>query len=739
MHAWKFRTKGGFTQVNIDTGADILALPELDPKLWAVLSAPVKTLDFDAKTLAFLDNNADGRIRVTEVKQAAAWLAEIVREPAVLTRGAATLALDHMRDDTALGRAMRESAARLLAVVGKAAAGEITLDDVVAAEASFAKQPFNGDGVVPPGAAGDAALAQALADAVTLTGGTPDASGAQGVTQAQLDAFFAALEAYAAWARQAVAAPAPAAAATGAVSDPFARHPLMPFGEDTAAAFAAYEAVRAKIDDYFARAALAAFDPDARARLNLHAETYDALRAAALAPGAPALAALPLAQVGDEAIDLTAGVNPAFRGAAAAFRGAVLAPLGLEAGRLTPDAWARVGALFAPYAAWLAAKPAGGAEALGLARAEALLAPDVRGGLAALVAEDLAMQPHADNLASLDKLLRYVRDLQPFLRNFVTLDDFYDTDKLAVFQAGTLFIDGRSCILTMRVENAAKHAALASQSRTYLLYCDLTRAGGAEKRTILAAVTAGDSANLMVGRNGVFVDRAGQEWDATVVQLVDNPISIRQAIFAPYRKASRLINEQIQKLAASKEKGIADKTAGGIEGTVAGGPKAPEQPFDVAKFAGIFAAIGLAVGTLGAALASLLAGFMTLSLWQMPLALAGIAALISGPSAALAALKMRNRNIAPILDANGWAVNANAKINLPFGATLTQTAALPPGAALSLLDPYQEEESHVGRNLIIAALLLALGAGAYYWFFARTPAPAPAPAPAAAPATPVTP
>lgn len=725
MHKWSFRKKGGFNQVSIDRGEDVLALPELDPKLWAVLSAPVKGLDFDAKTLAFLDSDNDGRIRVSEVKAAAAWLGDIVRNPAALARGAARLALDEFRDDTDAGKHMRATAARLLAVAGKGAAAEILLDDVTAAEAALAKQVFNGDGVVPPEAAGaDAALAQALRDAVAVTGGTPDRIGAQGVTQAQLDAFFAALEAYAAWARQAAQAPAPSAAATGIVSDPFARHPLAPFGEATAAAYAAYQAVRAKVDDYFARAALAAYDPAARERLNLYTETYDALRAAALAPGAPALAALPLAKVGDESLDFAAGVNPAFRASAAAFRDAVLAPLGLDAARVGAAEWARIGALFAPYEAWLAAKPAGGADALGLARAEALLAPAVRPALAALVEQDLALKPHAENLAGLEKLLRYVRDFQPFLRNFVTFDDFYDTDKLAVFQAGTLFIDGRACILTMRVDAPAKHAALAGQSRTYLLYCELTRAGGGEKRAVLAAVTAGDSDNLMVGRNGVFVDRAGVEWDATVTHIVDNPISIRQAIFAPYRKAARLINEQMQKLAASKDKGVADQAATGIEGAAANGVKPPEQPFDVAKFAGIFAAIGLAVGTLGAALASLLAGFFTLTWWQMPLAVAGIGAVVSGPSAALAALKMRNRNVAPILDASGWAVNATAKINLPFGATLTQTAVIPLGSTLSLLDPYQEEESHWGRYVLAMIVLAAAGAAAYWYFFMRVAAPA---------------
>ena len=54
--------------------------------------------------------------------------------------------------------------------------------------------------------------------------------------------------------------------------------------------------------------------------------------------------------------------------------------------------------------------------------------------------------------------------------------------------------------------------------------------------TIAAAFTAGDSDNLMVGRNGVFYDRKGRDWDATIVKIVEHPISIRQAFWLPYKQ-----------------------------------------------------------------------------------------------------------------------------------------------------------------------------------------------------------
>ena len=212
--------------------------------------------------------------------------------------------------------------------------------------------------------------------------------------------------------------------------------------------------------------------------------------------------------------------------------------------------------------------------------------------------------------------------------------------------------------------------------------------------TIVAAMTGGDADEMMVpGRNGVFYDREGRDWNASVAKVVEAPISVRQAFWSPYKRIGRMIGDQIQKFAAARDKAVDDKAAAGVADAgakveaPAAPPAAPAAPFDIAKFAGIFAAIGLALGALGTALAAVVSGFLSLPAWQMPLVIIGIVVLISGPSMLLAWLKLRQRNLGPLLDANGWAVNTRARINIPFGGALTGVAALPPGASRSLTDP----------------------------------------------------
>ena len=441
-----------------------------------------------------------------------------------------------------------------------------------------------------------------------------------------------------------------------------------PLGDATEAACAALAAVKEKIDDYFVRCQMASFDARAGDAMNASDDALKALGATALSAEHADIAALPLAKVGagDTAISFTTGLNPAWAARIISFRDNVVKPLLGARETLTESDWQNVQAKLAPFPAWQAAKPAG-------------------------------LPAESDAVRDLERLARYVRDLMPLANNFVAFRDFYTRQGKATFQIGTLYLDGRSAELCVAVNDAGKHGALATLSRMCLVYVDCVR--GAEKMSVAAAFTAGDSDQLMAGRNGVFYDRQGNDWDATIVKMIDHPISLRQAFWAPYKKLARMIGEQLQKIAASKATAVEGKladvattTTKKIDVTPATKPAPAQQAFDVGKFAGIFAAIGLAVGALGTAAASVLTGVLGLKWWQMPLAFVGLLLLISGPAVILAWLKLQSRNLGPLLDANGWAVNARARINIPFGTSLTQMAQLPEGAERALSDPYAEKE-----------------------------------------------
>lgn len=307
----------------------------------------------------------------------------------------------------------------------------------------------------------------------------------------------------------------------------------------------------------------------------------------------------------------------------------------------------------------------------------------------------------------LRKLLLLHRDFYRLLRNFVTLEDFYDNDEktVASFLAGTLILDQRACKLCIRVNDLAKHDSQAPLSGMYLLYCNCENKKTGKKLQIVAAMTQGEIKNLSVGKNGIFYDNNGLDYDATVFKIIENPISLRQAFWNPYRKMAKWVEDKINKSAAEKDaKTFDDMTA---KVATAADPNAEKKSaFDIAKFAGIFAAIGMALGMIGTALASVAQGWISLTWWQQIIVFVCILLIISGPSMIMAWMKLRRRNLAPVLNANGWAINADSIISVPFGLKLTEQVRFP-------FTKNPAKKNPAGKIFLVILLLIILGLGGF--------------------------
>ncbi len=700
---WKFSQVGGVPRVRIETGSDIAHLGELDQKMWTVLSCPVKGLEIDERTLELMDCDHDGKIRVHEVIAASQWLTSVLVNPDLLLKQNGTLRLTDISQKSDDGKKIYHSAKEILKNLGKEKE-DISLADIADRTAIFAKTQFNGDGVITAQSTDDEAAQKAIAACIQTIGATPDRSGIDGVTAEKIETFYAALADYAAW---------------------NASRCALPYSDNTEAALSAYNALKEKIDDYFVRCKLAAFNTAALATLDVSLERIENANEKNLTACMDEIAALPLARIATAGLPLDGGINPAWESAFAALKQLVFDVDFPHAKAIGEAEWQQVTDKFAPYIAWKAAKKGDAVEPLGLDAVAKLLKQDKKADLLALVEKDKAFEGDADAIELVDKLLHLCRDFYTLLRNFVTFADFYvrDTNKKAIFQAGTLYIDQRSCDLCLKVADMGRHNTMAAASGMFLIYCDCYSKQKDQTMSIVAVMTSGDINNLTVGKNAVFYDRDGLDWDATVTKIIDNPISIGQAFWSPYRKFGKFIEEQINKFAAEKDNKLTGEVTGKIsESTekmatadVAATPPADKktQAFDIAKFCGIFAAIGMALGYIGGFLVSCVTGFLALAWWQMPLALIAIMLLISGPSMIMAWLKLRRRNLAPLLNANGWAVNSNVPVNILFGATLTKTAAFP---KLNLKDPFVKRGMPTWRKVLytVLAIIVVLLAVLYF-------------------------
>jgi hypothetical protein len=696
-YRFRFFRAGSVDQVILDEGA-LAHLADLDEKLWLALACPTRGLDVDARTLDLIDTDKDGRIRPPELLAAVAWAKTVFADLGDLFEPLKDdeLSLDAFAD-TEVGRAVKAGAARILKNLERPDAQAIRLADVLDTERVFALTKLNGDGVVPVDATDDEATRLAVTDILTVMGSVKDRSGQPGIDKAKADTFFVQVDAVAAWLA-------------------LATDPVRVVGDATPGAVDAMNAVAGKIDDYFMRSRLASYGDGLATSLDASTGEAVALAGKDLRPEDAEVARWPLSHVVAGApLSLTRGVNPAWQKRLDAFAKGTVAPLdGAGRDTLSEAQWTSIKERLAPFVAWAASRPDLPASTLTAPRIRELATGDARQKVADLIALDASLEAESSQTEAVEKAIRFRRDLVTLLRNFINFADFYGK-RLGTFQIGTLYIDGRSCDLCLPVHDVAKHAALAGLAKAYLLYCDCTRKGET-KQTIVAAVTAGGVDNLMVGRNGVFYDRKGADWDATITRIVENPISVRQAFLSPYKRFLRAVEEQVAKRAAAADDKAnktmdshattvatvdAEHPAAAPAATAAAAPGVPEKKIDI----GTVAAIGVAVGGVATFFSSVLATFFGLGMW-MPVGVIGLLLAISGPSMLIAFLKLRQRNIGPILDANGWAVNAFARMNVPFGAALTKTAELPKNAVRLLDDPFAEKAPHYRRWVILALVVL---------------------------------
>ena len=677
-HTWQFFRAGGFDQVKLQTGADLMNLDQLDQKLWVALACPTTGIEFDPKTAALIDSDGDGRIRAQELIAAIRWAGSMLRDPDDLVKGRDGVALTAINDQVPEGRQILGSARVILRQLSKAEAGVITVDDAAAASKSFANTVFNGDGVIIPESAEDTTVQQVIREAMAAVGSVMDRSGKPGVDAAKVEEFSTELARFDAWVNTSEADAAK----------------ILPAGPATAAAAAAMQAVKAKIDDYFGRCRLATFEARLSPLLNRTEEEYKGLLTKDLSLSAQEVSGFPVSRiVPGQPLSLVSGLNPAHAQAIATFRSATVEPLLGAREVLTEEDWSVVQARLAPYEAWQTAKAGMRVESLGIARVREILRGDARAAITGLIARDKELEMEASGVASVEKFVRFHRDLIVLATNFVNFRDLYDGGSPAIFQAGTLYLDQRSCNLCITVVDPAKHAVMASLAGAYLAYVDCLRKATGQKLTVVAIFSQGDDENLMVGRNGVFYDRKGLDYDATITKIVANPISLRQAFWQPYKRFVRWVEEQIAKRAAEADAAASQKLAAAATTvatkSVTPAAAAAPQKVDV----GTVAALGVAFGAIGGfftAVATLGKDLWAQGAFAMVGAIVGVMALISGPSLVMTYIKLRKRNLGPILDANGWAVNAKARINVPFGTRLTAIAELPPGSSRDLVDPFEE-------------------------------------------------
>lgn len=706
-YPWSFQRIGGFDQVILTHANDIAHLDELDPKLWVALSCPASGLEFDNKMLSLLDEDKDGRIRIPEVINAVKWLRTRLNQLDNIIACVNELPLSTINTHTEDGKQLLITAKAILANINRADKESISIDDLNESTEININNLYNGDGVIPSTSKIDTDLQTFINDTLNIMGGVKDASGLDGINRDISNAFKQSLQDWLNWHEQLDLA-------------------TTPFGNNTPEAWQLIQELKDKIDDYFLRSELASYAPQAQAALNVD-EKYIVPTDNGLFEN-DALAELPLSKVlAGKSLELNLGLNPIWRDKIIRLAQLIKPFIKLEE-QLTRAEWLNIQHIISPYAQVITSKPSlvnvattiepkMTMDKLGEQRIKQILLSDLFDRFDIIAEKDSKTPAPAADIADVEKLIIFHKHLYRLLMNFVSFHDFFDLKRKAAFQAGKLFIDGRCCSLCIPVTDIDKHTVLANYSELFLLYCECTRKNPPlnspqQKKTIVAAMTAGDARFLLEGRNGVFIDNDNNDWDATVVKIITKPISLSQAIWDPYQRIGRFITEQINKWASSKDSAVMDSA----NKTIQNGDTTASRSFDIGRSVGILAAIGLAIGAIGTALASIASSLFQLEWWQFPLVFLAIFLIISGPSVILAWIKLRQRTLAPLLEASGWAINGRLKINFFFGGLLTSKAKLPQNAKHNRVDPTIKGHYKYWIAFLFALFIGCTTMGGWLWY-----------------------
>jgi len=688
-HSWRFFRAGGFDQVRIDTAADMLALDSLDQKLWVALACPVDNICFDERTLKLIDTGNDGRIRPAELINAIKWTSSLLSNNDDIIFQSASFTLNSINVSSEDGMNIASAMKSALDTLGKKVDDAVTVTEVESLEKIIYARPFNGDGVITESSSSDENLRMIIRNMISALGFVTDRSGEPGINLEKIDTYFGLAKKFDAW-----------------MAESENSNAISPLKSDTDRAAKALKAIMEKIDDYFTRCAVANFDKRAASILDGNEKQYEMINSGTLSLKNSELVSLPVAHISpDGKLPLADGINPAWNKALSEFRSIVVKPLLGERATLSESEWLSIKNTFEPWFAWLVRKPTDMLDSVDAAKIRETVNGDIYESLCELIEKDKMESVAIASITDLEKLIRFRRDLHRLCTNFVNFKDFYSMGGKALFQAGTLYLDQRSCTFCIKINDINKHAAMSATAGTYLVYCECRRNSG-ETMNIVAAFTNGDSEQLTIGRNGVFYDRSGKDWDATIVRIIENPISLRQSFWLPYKSLVRMIESQVARRATT----AGAQSNSNLQHTAETSVNIDKTRIDPPKKIdiGIVAALGVAAGALGTFVATLLgyiSGIVKMGPIAIICALIGLLLVISGPSLILAYIKLHKRNIGPILDAAGWAINAKARINVPFGSVLTGTAVLPQGAQRDMIDPYAEKKS-IWPKIIMAAIII---------------------------------
>lgn len=713
-----FRRIGGAGQLALRDIDDLSHVLELDEAHWALTGIDIDFLRTDRQFLDFIDEDHNGIIQADEVKRAVAWFLAHIRPEARPELGSPELRLDSIDVSAPEGAALFAAARVVLRNLGIPDSPVLSLSQIRNDDGILSNACCNGDGVITPGCfTGDCRegasaipenphLAEIVSRIMEIIGSCRDLTGAEGINRELLDSFRSGAEQYLSW-----------------YEAPENRPELLrPCGERTADFAAAVENLQERIDRYFLHCAALDFLPGLSCRPPLVEGDGDVPESA---PMQELLEKLPIATPRpDRVLDFSAPLNPLYEKELHALAAHPAMAEFLTGSVLSEAMWRRLTSLLAPCLEWKNAEPDKAYEKIEPAILKQWLTDGSLEELRRRIDEDLTIARELTAYHSLIKLTLFQQYLLEFLNNYVSLGALFNPRAASMLQTGKLVMDGRHYTFATPVKNLAEHKRIATMSDICVLYVEATtgRTENARRMTLAVAVTSGNIRNLFIGKHGIFYAVDGSVWDARIIDLIQQPVSISEALKMPFfrfgefvaRLADRFFSTKSTEVQKTLEKTI---TTGAVLTPPAPAPAAKPQTPAVSGSMMLMGG-GIGIAAIGSSVAFIIKSLQNISILNVLAVLLGIILIFGGPMVVISLVKLYRRNISRFLEANSCAVNRPMRLSRKLGLVFTFAPPLPRAGLLKedLVDLFRKPTVSKGiRFFQIVLLLLAVAAAILCW------------------------
>ena len=679
--ACRFIRIGGGYQPVISGSRDFEALLNLDDAHWEVTSLSVTSLRTDKRFLDFLDTDKNGSVRTDEVRNALRFLMDVFRDLSDVDKAESVIDLNKINTDNAIGQEIYSAARTMLSAIGKGGENSISLEEVTNDSEIKKCSHCNGDGVVTAAADDESDTAKLIRLAEKIVGSQQDLSGATGINAKELADFSALAAAYTAW-----------------VEDGNARSSeLNPYGDATADLSKLASELKTPISKFFLSSSAVAFfedDPERLAKREIVADVRSA------------------GEVG-KLLDETAIAAPDKSGL---LRGdAVLNPLWkdkyqklcameafsafLENGNLSEKNWNAFLAGFSVRDAYLSSNPAAGKfDGVDVEELKKLNSTENVGAVSSLIQRDIDAGCALAGSSKLLKAVLFQRYMLEFLRNYANLTELFKISSFSMLQTGTLVMDGRHFTLVVPVVNIAEHKKIVATSNICVAYVEVTggAAGAVTKSTVAVAITNGSMSNLFPGKRGIFYSADGKTCDAKVIDFIEQPVSIPDALKKPFLNMGQFVSKQFDKL-VSTQAGSVQKDLG--TQLSSGKPLAPQGNANGTMLL-MSGSIGLAA--IGSSVAFIAKSLQNVSIMTVLGVLLGIVVVFGGPCVTISLTKLYRRDLARFLEAAGCALNHKMRLTFKLGLFFTFSPRRPGSLEEELFD------ANVSRKTLSCPLTVSL-------------------------------